>query len=118
MTGTPTGTAKGDEDDALEKFEKKVKRDELRFETVGGKREKIEFLDKVTPAKLYTDGFTEAELRTGGYGGVTFGMEAVGKSKIEFEDKGEKELWSGFSTRWSVNADGDPGAAKLIVTAD
>lgn len=113
----PYKNGAGDDDDAQEKFEKKIKRDELRFKTASGKREKIEFLDKVNPAKLYEEGFTEAELRTEGYGGVTFEMEATGKSKIVFEDKGEKEFWSGFSPRWSVNQDGDPAQAKLIVTA-
>lgn len=114
----PGTAADGKEDDAIEKFEKKVKRDELRFETVARKREKIEFMDKLNPATLYPDGFTQAELRTEAYGGVTFGLEAVGKSKIVFEDKGEQEFWKGFSARWSINEDGDAGQAKLIVTAN
>lgn len=106
----------GDGEEALEKFEKKVKRDALRLVTVSGEREKIEFLDKVNPSKLYPDGFTKAELRTEGYTEVTYEMEAVGKSKITFEDKGEKEFWNGFSTRWSVDEGGDPAQAKLIIT--
>lgn len=115
------GPGKGDDEkaeQAVENFEKKIKRDELRFKTTGGKNEKIEFLDKVNPSTLHPGGFTEAELRTEGYGGVTFELEAVGKSKIVFEDKGEKEFWNGFSARWSVNQDGDPAQAKLVITAN
>ncbi len=117
MDFDPYKNGAGDGDDAQENFEKKIKRDELRFETVSGKREKIEFLDKVNPATLYQEGFTTAELRTEGYGGVNFEMEATGKSRIVFEDKGEQEFWKGFSARWSVNEDGDPAQAKFIVTA-
>jgi len=114
----PRQGADDNKKDAIEKFEEKIKRDELRFETVASKRGKIEFMDTLNPATLYPDGFTRAELRTGGYGGVTFELEAVGKSKIVFEDKGEQEFWKGFSTRWSVNGDGDPAQAKLLVTAN
>lgn len=118
MDWTPYKDGKvGDGDDAEEKFQDKVKRDQLKIETIGGKREKIEFMDKVNPSQLYPDGFLESELKTEGYDGVDFKLEAIGQSKIVFEDKGEKEFWSGFSTRWSVNESGDAGQAKLIVTA-
>ncbi len=113
----PYQNGPGEGEDAVENFEKKIKRDEFRFTTTDREKEKVEFLDKVNPAKLHEKGFTEAELRTEGYGGVTFQLEATGKSKMVFEDKGEKEFWTGFSPRWSVNEDGDPSQAKLIVTA-
>ncbi len=108
----------GKDDEALEKFEKKIKREELSLTTTDSKREKIEFLSSVNPAKLYSQGLTKAELKTEGFGGIGFGLEAVGKSKIMFEEKVEKPFWNGFTARWSVNEDGDPAQAKLIVTAN
>lgn len=88
-------------DDAeKDSFEKKIKRDEIRLEMVSGDREKLEFIEKTNPAETFKEGFTSADIRTEGYGGVGFEFEAVGKSKIIFEDKGEKALWDTFSLRW------------------
>ena len=104
--------------DAREKFEKKIKREQLKLVTTAGKREKIEFLSNVNPAMLYPEGFTEAELKTEALGGVGFELLAVGESNIVFEDNGEMPFWKGFTARWSVNENGDPAQAKLIVTTN
>ena len=109
--------ANGEKSASAEKFEKKIKGEEIRLRTVGGDREKIDFLDKVNASALHPDGYVEAETRTEGYSGINFALEAVGKSKMTFEDKGENYFWKGFSLRWTVNPDGDPAQAKLVVTA-
>ncbi len=102
---------------AQEKFEKELKREEIKLTLTNRDREKVEFLEKVNLAQKFPDGFTTAELDTEGYGGVEFQLEAVGPSKIVFEDKGEQEVWKGIPFQWSVNADGDPSQSKLVITA-
>ncbi len=107
----------GKTDSANEKFEKEMKREEVRLELVGGKREKVEFAEKLNLATKFSEGFTTAELRTEGFGGVEFTVEAIGKSKLFFEDKGDQEVWKGQHIKWMVDEDGDPAQAKVVVTA-
>ena len=113
----PHKNAVKETESAQEKFEKELKREEIKLTLTNRDREKVEFLEKVNLAQKFPEGFTSAELDTEGYNGVEFALEAVGKSKIVFEDKGEQEVWKGIPFQWSVNPDGDPAQAKLIITA-
>lgn len=105
------------QEDAIEKFKKKLKRDELRLKTVEGKAENIGFLEKHNLATQFPGGFRQAQVRTAGYGGVEFSLEATGDSELYFEDQGEREVWNGFPVRWFMHEGADPSKAKLIISA-
>lgn len=99
--------------DTKDNFEKKIKRDEIKATLADKKRAKLDFADEKNPAEAFKGGVAELEIKTEGYGGVGFELTATDKSKITFEDKGSKTLWSGFSLQWSVNEGADPGTQKL-----
>ncbi len=108
----PTGTG----DDAQEKFEKSLRRDEIRLELPNGERKKIDFVANTNPATIATDGFTSAEIRTEAYDGTGFEFTASEKSKITFDDKGESPLWKSFTLRWTVNEGADPAKEMITIT--
>lgn len=96
-------------------FEEKAKRDEIRLELANREKAKFEFLDTMNPADKAKDGFTFAEIRTEGYGGLRWELTASPKSIIRFEDKGERPLYNGFSVQWTVNEGADPAAEKFTI---
>ena len=112
---TPYKQGKGDTKDEIKSFEKKIRRDEIRYESVSREKGKIDFLDEGNPAAVAPDGFTEAEIKTEGYGGIGFEIKSSFKSKFNFEDKGEKPLWNGFTLRWTVNDGAEPTAEKFTI---
>ncbi len=112
---TPYKQGKGDTKDEIKSFEKKIRRDEIRYESVSREKGKIDFLDEGNPATVAPDWFTEAEIKTEGYGGIGFEIKSSFKSKFNFEDKGEKPLWNGFTLRWTVNDGAEPTAEKFTI---
>lgn len=114
---TPYVSKPGDDPAAIERFEERAKRDVFRYETVSGKREKLEFLEETNPAVTVSDALSKTLIKTDGYGGIEFELAASDKSKLTFEDKGTRPLWKGFSLRWTTDEGVDPATQKLTVTA-
>jgi hypothetical protein len=117
MDFIPYKQGMGDTPDDIEKFEKKVKRDEIRFESVSRERGDIEFLDEENPANAAPGGLSVAEIKTEGYGGIGFKLTSTPKSKFNFEDKGKRPLWNGFTLRWTVSEGADAVSEKFTVSA-
>jgi hypothetical protein len=114
---TPYVSKPGDDPSQLKRFEKRAKRDVLRYETVSRKREKLEFLEETNPATSVAEAFTNAQIETDGYGGIKFELQASEKSKLTFDDKGTRPLWKGFTLRWKVDEGVDTATQKLTITA-
>lgn len=96
-------------------FEKKAKRDEIRLELPNGERAKLDFLDTMNPAEKAKDGFSSAEIRTEGYGGLRWELSASENATLRFEDKGERPLFEGFSVTWTTNPGADPTKEKFTI---
>ncbi|QTN33967.1 hypothetical protein HZ994_17135 [Akkermansiaceae bacterium] len=105
----------GDKDSQQKSFEKKAKRDEIRIELANREKLKFDFLDTMNLHEKTKDGFVSAEIRTEGYGGLRWNLTASPKSKLHFEDKGDRPVWNGFSISWSVNEGADPAAEKFTI---
>lgn len=111
---TPYRAEKRDKDEE-KKFMKKIRRDEIRATTVDGKRAKLSFSDEGNPATAYPEGFNSVEIRTEGYAGLGFQLDASENSKIVLEDKGDRPLHKGFSLIWTVNENADPKAEQFTI---
>ena len=96
-------------------FEKMARRDEIRLELPKRERATLDFLDTMNPSKEAKDGFSSAEIRTEGYGGLRWQLTASEKSTLRFEDKGERPLWNGFTITWTSNAGADPTKEKFTI---
>jgi hypothetical protein len=96
-------------------FEKKARRDEIRLELPMRERATLDFLDTMNPAKKAKDGFSSAEIRTEGYGGLRWQLTASEKSTLRFDDKGERPLWNGFTISWTSNPGTDPANEKFTI---
>ena len=106
----------GDAEKQKKAFEAKAKRDEIRLVLPDREKAKLEFLDTMNPAEKAKDGFTAAEIRTEGYGGYNCELTASPKSILRFEDKGERQLYNGFSIQWTVKEGADPAAEKFTIS--
>jgi len=105
----------GATEEKKEAFDKKIKRDEVKVVLVSGKKEKLEFAEEKNPALHFKDGMSSVEIESAAYGGVGFEFTATDKSRIAFEDKGDKALWDSFTLVWTVNEGADPGTQKLTI---
>lgn len=101
----------------IERFEKRAKKDVLRYETVSRKREKLKFLEETNPAITVSEALTNAQIETDGYGGIEIALQASEKSKLTFDDKGSRPLWKGFTLRWTVEDGVDTATQKLTIIA-
>ena len=114
---TPYVSKPGDDESEIERFQKRAKKDVLRYETVTGKREKLEFLEETNPALSVPEAITKAQIETDGYGGIEFTLQASEKSQLTFDDKGSRPLWKGFTLCWKVDESVDTATQKLTITA-
>jgi len=103
-------------DEQQKAFEKRAKRDEIKLELPGRQSLSLDFLDAMNPAEKAKDGFSTAEIRTEGYGGLRWNLTASPKSTLRFEDKKERPLWNGFSITWTLNEGADPTAEKFTIS--
>lgn len=114
---TPYVSKPGDDPSEVKRFEKRAKKDILRYETVSHKREKLEFLEETNPATSVAEALSSAQIETDGYGGIEIALQASEKSKLTFDDKGSRPLWKGFTLRWAVEDGVDSATQKLTITA-
>jgi hypothetical protein len=114
---TPYVSKPGDEKDEIKRFEKRAKKDVLRYETASRKRDKLEFLEEANPATAIPEALSSAQIETDGYGGIEITLQASEKSKLTFDDKGSRPLWKGFTLRWKADEGVDTATQKLTFTA-
>lgn len=114
---TPYVSKPGDEDSEIKRFQKRAKKDILRYETVSQKREKLEFLEEANPATTVAEALSSAQIETDGYGGIEIALQTSEKSKLTFDDKGSRPLWKGFTLRWKVDDGVDSATQKLTITS-
>lgn len=97
---TPYKYQSASDPDDLERFEKKIKREEMELITIGGKEEELAFTESLNPSEKFPDGLRSLTFETAAYGETEFSFAASGKSKITFGDKGKNYLWRSFTLRW------------------
>ncbi|WP_411827427.1 hypothetical protein [Luteolibacter sp. AS25] len=101
--------------DELEKFEKKIKREEMLIELSSGKSEKIEFTENANLSEKFPEPIKNLELKTAAYGGTEFEFSATGDSKIIFEDRGKDYLWNSFTLHWIPDPSASPDSQSLTI---
>jgi hypothetical protein len=95
-------------------FQKKVRGDEIKFETVEGEDGKIEMIEKVDLEELCGDGLRAMKLEQDGYERRRFEFDASENSVLTLESSGGKPLISGFTMTWRADAEKDPeGRARF-----
>ncbi|MDP4996714.1 MAG: hypothetical protein NWQ16_10880 [Akkermansiaceae bacterium] len=97
---TPYKYQSSSDPDELERFEKKIKREEMELITLAGKEESIAFTESLNPSEKFPGGLRSLSFETAAYGETEFSFAATGKSKITFEDKGKNYLWKSFTLHW------------------
>lgn len=107
----------GDESEKIEAFEKRAKRDVLKYETLSRKRDKIEFLEETNPASAVGEPMSYLEFRTDAFDNHDFEIHTTDKAKLTFADLGSKALWNGFTLRWIVDEGADAATQKITITA-
>ena len=107
----------GKDQDEIETFERRVKKDALRYDTVSRERGKIEFLEEINPATVIGESVARLDFKTDAFDKKEFEITTTDKAKLTFEDLGTKPLWSGFTLRWRVDEGTDAATQKLTITA-
>lgn len=102
--------------DDLERFEKKIKREEMELITIDEKEEELAFTESLNPSVKFPDGLRSVTFETAAYGETEFSFAASGKSKIDFVDKGKNYLWRSFSLRWMPDPAQDIASQSLIIS--
>ena len=97
-------------------FERKIKDDELRFETLDAKRGKIEMAAVVDLAKECGKGLSSMRFEMAGYEGRRFEFSTTAGASIIAENPAGKPLIEGLTINWRPEAGKDPeGKARLVV---
>jgi len=107
----------GDEENEIKSFERRAKKDVLRYDTVSRKRGKIEFLEETNPATVIGESIARLDFKTDAFDNKEFEILTTDKAKLTFEDSGSKPLWNGFTLRWRVDEGADAATQKLTITA-
>lgn len=95
-------------------FQKKVRSDEIKLETVDGEDEKIEMIEKVDLDELCGKGLRAMRLEQEGYGRRRFEFAASENSVLQLESSSGKPLIAGFTIHWRAEAGKDPeGKARF-----
>lgn len=95
-------------------FRKKVRGDEIKFETVDGEDGKIEMIEKVDLEELCGKGLRAMKLEQDGYERRRFEFEASENSVLHLESSSGKPLIAGFTMTWRPDAEMDPeGKARF-----
>lgn len=98
-------------------FQRKVEDDEVRFETIDGKRGKIEMAETVDVAKeTGKAGVRMLRMEAAGYEGRRFEFSATEGSAIEIRNTPDKPLIEGATFTWRPDPVKDPqGKARLVI---
>jgi len=95
-------------------FQKKVRGDEIKLETVDGEDAKIEMIERVDLGKICGKGLRMMKLEQDGYERRRFEFDASENSVIQLESSSGKPLISGFTITWRADAEKDPeGKARF-----
>lgn len=97
---TPYKYQSASDPDELERFEKKIKREEMELLTIGEKEETLAFIESLNPSERFPEGLRSITFETGAYGETEFSFAATGNSKLMFENKGKNYLWRSFTLQW------------------
>jgi len=95
-------------------FQKKVRSDEIKLETVEGEDEKIEMIEKVNLDEICGKGVRALSLEQEGYERRRFEFTASENSVLHLESSSGKPLIAGFTMHWRAEAEKDPeGKARF-----
>ncbi|MGJ8642539.1 MAG: hypothetical protein ACSHX9_03950 [Luteolibacter sp.] len=113
---TPYKYQSASDPDDLERFEKKIKREEMELITIAGKEEELAFTESLNPSAKFPEGLRSLTFETAAYGETEFSFAATGKSKITFEDKGKNYLWRSFTLQWIPDPTEDINSQALTIS--
>jgi hypothetical protein len=94
-------------------FKKDVKKDDIRFETLERKREKVTFLDKTASSTTPPAPVTMAEISSQGINGLKFKLVPSRGTSLTIASKEGKCFYEGFTTVWQTDEKAGSAPQKI-----